>query len=64
MIHVVQGRLNKQIADDIGISEATVTVHCSNLMQKMNVRSVVGLGRMADQLKLLSKGSKATAQRC
>jgi FixJ family two-component response regulator len=52
MIQVVQGRLNKQIADDIGISESAVKVHRSNLMQKMSVRSVVELGRMADQLQL------------
>jgi FixJ family two-component response regulator len=64
MIHVVQGRLGKQIAGDLGISEPTVKVHRSNLMGKMNTRSLAELGRMADQLKLLSKGSKATAQRC
>ena len=52
MIHIMQGRLSKQIAADIGISEATVKVHRSNLMRKMNTRSLVELGRMADQLKL------------
>src|ERR1700723_2773965 len=41
MIHVVQGHLSKQIADDIGISEPTVKVHRSNLMRKMNTRSFV-----------------------
>jgi FixJ family two-component response regulator len=55
MIRVVQGRLSKQIADDIGISEPTVKVHRSNLMRKMNTRSVVELGRMADKLNLPSK---------
>jgi FixJ family two-component response regulator len=53
MIRVVQGRLNKQIAEDIGISKPTVAVHRSNLMRKMNVRSLLELGRMADKLKLL-----------
>jgi FixJ family two-component response regulator len=53
MIQVVQGRLNKQIAEDIGISKPTVAVHRSNLMRKMNVRSLLELGRMADKLKLL-----------
>jgi FixJ family two-component response regulator len=64
MIHVVQGRLSKQIAHNIGISESTVKVHRSNLMQKMSVRSLVELGRMADQLQLCSEKKKAVAQRC
>lgn len=55
MIHVVRGRLSKQIANDIGISEPTVKVHRSNLMRKMNVRSLPELGRMADKLNLLSE---------
>jgi FixJ family two-component response regulator len=55
MIRVVQGRLSKQIAHDIGISEPTVYVHRSNLMRKLNVRSLPELCRMADQLKLLSE---------
>jgi FixJ family two-component response regulator len=53
MLQVVKGRLNKQIAGDIGISEATVKVHRSNLMRKLNVRSLPELGRMADKLKLV-----------
>jgi FixJ family two-component response regulator len=52
MIHVVRGRLSKQIAGDIGISETTVKVHRSNLMRKMGVRSLPELGRVADKLKL------------
>jgi RNA polymerase sigma factor (sigma-70 family) len=52
LIEVVKGRLNKQIAGDIGISEATVKVHRSNLMRKLKVRSLPELGRMADKLNL------------
>jgi RNA polymerase sigma factor (sigma-70 family) len=52
MIHVVQGRLNKQIAGDIGISEPTVKVHRSNLMRKMKAGSLPDLARMADRLDL------------
>jgi FixJ family two-component response regulator len=63
MIHVVQGRLSKQIAADIGISEPTVKVHRSNLMRKMNVRSVVDLGRIADKLNLPSKGMETPVHR-
>ena len=53
MLHVMAGRLNKQIAHDIGIAEATVKVHRSRAMQKMRVGSLAELGRMADKLKLL-----------
>jgi FixJ family two-component response regulator len=52
MIHVARGRLSKQIAGDIGTAEATVKVHRSNLMRKMNARSLPELTRMADTLKL------------
>jgi FixJ family two-component response regulator len=55
MIQVVQGRLSKQIAHDLGISEATVKVHRSNLMRKMSVRSLPELGQVADKLKLVSE---------
>jgi len=55
MMQVAQGRLSKQIAFDIGISEVTVKVHRSNLMRKMNVRSLPELGRMADKLKLVTE---------
>ena len=50
MRHVVAGRLNKQIANDIGIAESTVKVHRTNLMRKMNARSLPELSRMADTL--------------
>jgi FixJ family two-component response regulator len=53
MIQVVQGRLNKQIAGDIGISEVTVKVHRSNLRRKMCATSLPDLSRMADKLKLV-----------
>jgi FixJ family two-component response regulator len=48
----VRGRLNKQIAWGIGISEVTVKVHRSNLMKKMKAQSLPELSRMADHLKL------------
>ena len=50
MLHVVAGRLNKQIANDIGIAESTVKVHRTNLMRKMEARSLPELSRMADRL--------------
>jgi FixJ family two-component response regulator len=50
MLHVVAGRLNKQIAHDIGIAESTVKVHRTNMMRKMKARSLPELSRMADTL--------------
>jgi len=55
MIQVVQGRLSKQIAHDLGVSENIVKVHRSNLMRKMSVRSLPELGQIADKLKLESE---------
>jgi FixJ family two-component response regulator len=52
MVQVTAGRLNKQIANDIGIAESTVKVHRTNLMRKMKARSLPELSRMADMLKL------------
>ena len=52
MIQVTAGRLNKQIAGDMGIAESTVKVHRTNLMRKMQARSLPELSRMADILKL------------
>jgi len=55
MIQVVQGRLSKQIAFDIGCSETTVKVHRSHLMRKMKAGSLPELGRMADKLRLVAE---------
>jgi len=52
MALVVSGMLNKQIASEIGVSEATVKVHRGNVMHEMKAVSVVDLVRMADKLKL------------
>src|SRR5712672_172053 len=51
VIQVARGRLSKQIAGDIGIAEATVKVHRSRAMHKMNVRSLPGLAVLADRLR-------------
>jgi FixJ family two-component response regulator len=53
MIQVARGRLSKQIAYDIGIAEATVKVHRSRAMQKLQAGSLPELGRMAAKLKLV-----------
>ena len=48
--HVVRGRLNKQIAFDLGIVEKTVKVHRARLMEKLQVRSVAELVRLGERL--------------
>jgi FixJ family two-component response regulator len=46
---VIAGRLNKQIAAELGIAEKTIKVHRGRLMEKMGVRSVAELVRLADR---------------
>jgi FixJ family two-component response regulator len=58
LVQVVEGRLNKQIAGEMGITETTVKVHRSNMMRKINAGSVAELCRMVDKLKLLQENSK------
>jgi RNA polymerase sigma factor (sigma-70 family) len=53
MVQVTAGRVNKQIANRIGISVSTVKVHRTHLMRKMKARSLPELSRMADMLKLV-----------
>jgi FixJ family two-component response regulator len=53
LIQVAQGRLNKQIAGDLGITETTVKVHRSNMMRKIKATSLAELCRMVDKLKML-----------
>ena len=46
--HVVAGKLNKQIASDLGITEATVKMHRARVMTKMKVQGVADLVRLAE----------------
>jgi FixJ family two-component response regulator len=57
MALVVTGRLNKQIAADLGISEITVKVHRSQVMRKMDARSLANLARIADKLGVVPEKS-------
>jgi len=47
--HVLEGRLNKQIAADLGIAEKTVKVHRARAMEKMGARSVAAIVRMMER---------------
>ena len=59
MAGVVAGRLNKQIAGDLGTSEKTVKTHRSHVMHKMAAESVPDLVRMADRLKVSARVTRA-----
>jgi FixJ family two-component response regulator len=49
LAHVVAGRMNKQIAGDLGTVEKTIKVHRSRVMQKLGVRTVADLVRLAQK---------------
>jgi len=57
MERVVFGRLNRQIGDELGISEITVKAHRGRMMQKMRVQSVADLVKIATKLNLSSPPS-------
>jgi len=62
---VAAGRLNKQIADELCLSEVMVKVHRSHAMRKMNAKSVPELVRMSDllQRELSASGMHESAPR-
>ncbi len=54
MTLVVSGMLNKQIAAELGASEATVKMHRGQAMKKMQAKSLPELVRMEDKLKSIT----------
>ena len=54
---VAAGRLNKQIAAEIGLSEQTVKLHRGHVMRKLEARSLAELVRIADKLQLSQQKS-------
>jgi FixJ family two-component response regulator len=51
MLLVTAGKMNKQVAGDLGISEITVKIHRGAAMRKMGARTLADLVRMAEVLK-------------
>jgi FixJ family two-component response regulator len=49
---VISGMATKEIASVLGTSEITAKVHRSQVMHKMEAKSLVELGRMAEKLKI------------
>lgn len=60
--HVVAGKLNKQIAADLGIAERTVKGHRAEVMEKMQVESLADLVRVASQLGLSGPSSAPASE--
>jgi FixJ family two-component response regulator len=52
MKRVTAGKMNKQVAGDLGLSEITVKIHRGSAMRKMGAKTLADLVRMAEALKL------------
>ena len=59
--HVIGGRLNKQIAADLGTVEKTIKVHRSRMMAKMGIRTVAELVRLTERIGLQPAAHPALA---
>lgn len=55
--HVVQGKMNKEIAADLDINERTVKLHRTSITRKLKVQSAVELARLADEAGLFKDTS-------
>jgi FixJ family two-component response regulator len=63
MAGVIAGRLNKQIAADIGVAERTVKAHRAQLLAKMSVGSVADLVRAASELNVAPREARPSTAR-
>lgn len=62
LAHVVQGKMNKQIAADLNINERTVKLHRTNITRKSGVQSVAELTRLVDEAGLFkTPGNQPTS---
>jgi FixJ family two-component response regulator len=52
--HVVSGKKNRQIADDLGLAEKTIKVHRAHLMVKLKAQSLAELVKLAERLGVIS----------
>jgi FixJ family two-component response regulator len=52
--HVVSGKRNKQIADELGAAEKTIKIHRASLMKKMQAESLADLMKLTDLLVVIS----------
>ena len=56
LTHVIAGRLNKQIAGDLGTVEKTIKVHRGRMMEKLGVHTIVDLVRLAEKAGIAAHG--------
>lgn len=61
MLLVTAGKMNKQVAGDLAISEVTVKIHRGSAMRKMGARTLPDLVRMAESLQLLGQAPANTS---
>ncbi len=59
---VVQGKINKQIAHELGATERTIKAHRQQVMEKMNVQSLAELVTMAERLGILAASASQPGQ--
>ena len=56
LTHVIAGRLNKQIAGDLGTVEKTIKVHRGRMIEKLGVHTIVDLVRLAEKAGIKAHG--------
>ena len=61
LCHIIAGKMNKQIAAELGTGEQNIKVHRGRLMRKMGVRSVADLVRVAERLDIPPASCDAAA---
>jgi len=61
MAAVVEGRLNKQIAGELGLSHKTIEVHRAHVMEKMSASSLAELVRMAVMIEAVAEENATSA---
>jgi FixJ family two-component response regulator len=59
---LVEGRLNKQVAYELGIAEKTIKVHRARVMEKMETHSLVELARITDKAGISLSSGQPTAR--
>jgi FixJ family two-component response regulator len=59
---VIRGKLNKQIASELGSTERTIKWHRHNLMQKLQLQSIADLVSMAERLGLADTGGQRASE--
>jgi FixJ family two-component response regulator len=62
MALVTAGKMNKQVAGELGLSEITVKVHRGTLMRKMGVRTLADLVKLSEQVNPSSRIKIKTTQ--